>query len=167
MVQAKERTGVVLSASHKQTSVAISYPHPLLLKSPHPLHVTLCLATGGHLVPCLSPQTCLPRRAMANDQPKASKFPALVPEHCAVILVRGPSQSLANLPCAPMARLKAPWPIPADCSCTISSIPADQLHYRLTGVLLPMPWNPALRMPKSLSWPGVSHTARRLSWQPQ
>ena len=31
-----------------------------------------------------------------------------------------------------MARLKAPWPIPADCSCTLSSIPAEAQLLRTT-----------------------------------
>ena len=108
---------------------------------PPPLAAEIATAIARHLVSCdWRPPGALPQpstllaacRAMANDQPKASKFPALVPVHCAVILVRGPSQSLANLPCAPMARLKAPWPIPADCSCTISSIPADAQLLRTT-----------------------------------
>ena len=111
---------------------------------PPPLAAEIATAIARHLVSCdWRPPGALPQpstllaacRAMANDQPKASKFPALVPEHCAVILVRGPSQSLANLPCAPMARLKAPWPIPADCSCTISSIPADAQLLRTTPLV--------------------------------
>ena len=95
------------------TKAEAAYPHPwsLLLKSTRPLHVTLCLTNSGHLVPCRSPQLCSPR---AVPWPMISLKPLsfqLVTEHCAVILVRGPSQSLANLTCAPMARLKAPWPI--------------------------------------------------------
>ena len=146
-------------------------PHPLLMKSPRPLHVTLCRWRPHGALP--QPSALLAAcRAMANDQPEASKFPVRVPGHCAVILVRGSSQSLANLPCAPMARLKVPRPFrrialaPAAPSLRMLSC-SEQLHYRLTGVLLPMPRNPALRMPKSLSWPGVSHTARRFSWQLQ
>ena len=52
-------------------------PHPLLMKSPRPLHVTLCLATGGHLVPCLCPQPCLPRAVpwpMISLKPLSSQF---------------------------------------------------------------------------------------------
>ena len=48
---------------------------------------------------------------------------------------------------------------------------SEQLHYRLTGVLLPVPMvyyspclgTPALRMPKSSSWPGVLLPMPRIS----
>ena len=50
-------------------------------------------------------------RAVSGAQPKASKFPALVPEH------------IASHPCAPTQRLSAPWPVPNDCACSVSVIP--------------------------------------------
>ena len=140
---------------------------------PPPLAAEIATSIARHLVSCdWRPPGALPQssnllaacRAMANDQPKASKFPALVPEHCAVILVRGPSQSLANLPCAPMARLKAPWPIPADCSCTISSIPADAQLLRTTPLSVNRGTTPHAMEPRfedaqvvELAW-GVPHS---------
>ena len=140
---------------------------------PPPLAAEIATSIARHLVSCdWRPPGALPQssnllaacRAMANDQPKASKFPALVPEHCAVILVRGPSQSLANLPCAPMARLKAPWPIPADCSCTISSIPADAQLLRKTPLSVNRGTTPHAMEPRfedaqvvELAW-GVPHS---------
>ncbi|CAE7368778.1 unnamed protein product, partial [Symbiodinium sp. CCMP2456] len=71
-------------------------------------------------------------RAAANQQPKASKFPALVPEHRSVVLVRGPRAALAALPCEPMSRLKAAWTVPACCSCTLAQIPPDAQLLRQT-----------------------------------
>ena len=140
---------------------------------PPPLAAEIATSIARHLVSCdWRPPGALPQssnllaacRAMANDQPKASKFPALVPEHCAVILVRGPTQSLANLPCAPMARLKAPWPIPADCSCTISSIPADAQLLRTTPLSVNRGTTPHAMEPRfedaqvvELAW-GVPHS---------
>ena len=112
-----------------------AYPPPLALAAEIATAIARYLVSYDWQPPGALPQpsTLLAAcRAMANDQPEASKFPVRVPEHCAVILVRGSSQSLENLPCAPMARLKAPWPIPADCSCTSSSIPADAQLLRTT-----------------------------------
>ncbi|CAE7340302.1 unnamed protein product, partial [Symbiodinium sp. KB8] len=101
---------------------------------PPPLAAQIATAIARHLVDCeWSPPEALPQphslltacRAAVNEQPKSSKFPALVPEHCAVVLVKGPRSVLSALPCAPMARIKCPWPVPAACSCKLSVIPAE------------------------------------------
>ena len=106
---------------------------PLLLKSPRPLHITLGLTSRGHLVPCLSPQTCLLR---------------VVPWPMVSLVRSHPGQRHKSI--LDMSSVRAhrvpPDALPhsAICSCTVNSILTDlQLlrttHSRLTGVLLPMP----------------------------
>ena len=140
---------------------------------PPGLAAEIATAVARHLVSCgweppgtlHQPASLLAAcRARANDQPKASKFPALVPEHCTVILVRGPSQSLASLPCAPMSRLKAPWPVPADCSCTVGAIPAEAQLLRTTPLSINKGTTPHAMEPRfedahlvELAW-GVPHS---------
>lgn len=55
-------------------------------------------------------------RAIAGDQPKASKVPPLVPEFARIEQVQGPEHALANLPCPLRSRLATPWLTPHDWS---------------------------------------------------
>lgn len=64
-------------------------------------------------------------RAVAGVQPKASKLPPLVPEHKEVLLVAGPMSSLSKLPLFPMQRLKEPLVLPADCTSSVRTMPAE------------------------------------------
>ena len=152
---------------------------------PSPLANEIATAIARHLVSCdWRPPGALPLpstllaacRAMANDQPEASKFSVRVPEHCAVILVRGSSQSWQIFRVHPWRASRRHGPsrrialAPAAPSLRMLSC-SEQLHYRLTGVLLPVPMvyyspclgTPALRMPKSSSWPGVLLPMPRIS----
>ncbi|CAE7037193.1 unnamed protein product [Symbiodinium sp. CCMP2592] len=63
-------------------------------------------------------------RAATGIQPKASKTVPLVPEHRAVVVVRGPA-SLLQPPCALRQRLESDWAVPASCTCALSSIPKN------------------------------------------
>ena len=107
-------------------------------------------------------------RAVAGHQPKASKFPALVPEHATVLLLRGPAESLRAAPCSPMQRLDEPWPVPKDCHSTVRAVPAGSQLLRPPCRLR---WETKTMKTIShllgtLSKPGECHTPPRpLCWQ--
>ena len=140
---------------------------------PPPLAAQVATAIARHLVDCeWSPPEALPQphslltacRAAVNEQPKSSKFPALVPEHCAVVLVKGPRSVLSALPCAPMARIKCPWPVPAACSCKLSVIPAEAQLLRTTPLSVNKGTTPSALAPKfedadlcEVAW-GIPHS---------
>ena len=73
-------------------------------------------------------------RACAGNQPKASRFPPLVPEARATMVVKSP-KPLA-LPCAPMQRLDNPWPLPAGVAVqpAVTTIPAKAQLLRATPI---------------------------------
>ena len=140
---------------------------------PPPLAAQIATAIARRLVDCeWSPPEALPQphslltacRAAVNEQPKSSKFPALVPEHCAVVLVKGPRSVLSALPCAPMARIKCPWPVPAACSCKLSVIPAEAQLLRTTPLSVNKGTTPSALAPKfedadlcEVAW-GIPHS---------
>ena len=142
---------------------------------PPPLAAQIASAIAQHLVDCeWSPPEALPQpnslltacRAAVNEQPKASKFPALVPEHCSVVLVHGPRATLTALPCAPMARIKCPWPVPKDCSCKLPVIPAEAQLLRTTPLSVNKGTTPSALAPKfedsdlcEVAW-GIPHPGR-------
>ena len=130
---------------------------------PSPLASEIATAIARHLVSCdwrlpgalPLPSTLLAAcRAMANDQPEASKFSVRVPEHCAVILVRGSSQSWQIFLVHPWRASRRHGPFrrialaPAAPSLRMLSC-SEQLHYRLTGVLLPHAYGVLLPMPRN------------------
>ena len=113
------------------------HPWPLLLKSPRPLHVTLCLTTGGHLVPCLSRQPCFPRTVpMANDQPKALRSQPRARTLCSHP-GPGPKPIFGKSSVCTHGTPQGALTHSANCSCTISSI--QQLHYRFKRGTTPPP----------------------------
>ncbi|CAE7836634.1 unnamed protein product [Symbiodinium sp. CCMP2592] len=86
----------------------------LQLSFPLPLQVGQCARP--------SPVDYAALRAATGIQPKASKTVPLVPEHRAVIVVRGPAQ-LLQPPCVLRQRLEADWAVPTSCTCAWPSIP--------------------------------------------
>ncbi|CAE7203434.1 unnamed protein product [Symbiodinium sp. CCMP2592] len=86
----------------------------LQLSFPLPLQVGQCARP--------SPVDYAALRAATGTQPKASKTVPLVPEHRAVIVVRGPAQ-LLQPPCVLRQRLEADWAVPTSCTCAWPSIP--------------------------------------------
>ena len=95
-----------LTPSHTwSTSEECAYP-PFLA-----VCVARCFARAVEVAPPSEPSIAA-IRARAGLQPKASSYAPLVPEHKQVVVLRGPSVLLDELPVEPMARLKKEWAPP-------------------------------------------------------
>ena len=71
-------------------------------------------------------------RASVGDQPKASKLPPIVREHKYILLIKGPQESLNQVPIKPRERLKKPWVVPHDCDSPSESVPPEAQLLRLS-----------------------------------
>ena len=71
-------------------------------------------------------------RAIATAQPKASRIPPVVREHKQVVVVRGPTHSLTNMPVEPMQRLKSPLQLPTECESALRVLPEGAQLLRIT-----------------------------------
>ena len=71
-------------------------------------------------------------RASVGDQPKASKLPPIVREHKYILLLKGPQESLNQVPVKPRERLKKPWVVPHDCDSPNEFVPPEAQLLRLS-----------------------------------
>ena len=71
-------------------------------------------------------------RASVGDQPKASKLPPIVREHKYILVIKGPQESLNQVPVKPRERLKKPWVFPRDCDSPSESVPPEAQLLRLS-----------------------------------
>ena len=71
-------------------------------------------------------------RASVGDQPKASKLPPIVREHKYILLIKGPQESLNQVPIKPRERLKKPWVVPHDCDSPNEFVPPEAQLLRLS-----------------------------------
>ena len=71
-------------------------------------------------------------RASVGDQPKASKLPPIVREHKYILLIKGPQESLNQVPVKPRERLKKPWVVPHDCDSPNEFVPPEAQLLRLS-----------------------------------
>ena len=71
-------------------------------------------------------------RASVGDQPKASKLPPIVREHCYIILIKGSQEALSKAPVKPRERLKQKWDIPSSCDSPFAFVPPESQLLRLT-----------------------------------
>ena len=71
-------------------------------------------------------------RASVGDQPKASKLPPIVREHKYILLIKGPQESLNQVPVKPRERLKKPWVVPHDCDSPDEFVPPEAQLLRLS-----------------------------------
>ena len=71
-------------------------------------------------------------RASVGDQPKASKLPPMVREHKYILLIKGPQESLNQVPVKPRERLKKPWVVPHDCDSPNEFVPPEAQLLRLS-----------------------------------
>ena len=83
----------------------------------------------GWQPPAFLPSEAALIKAATSVQPRASRFPSLVPEYQKVCVVRVPVDAV--LPCAPMARLPSPWQATSD-----TLIPAQAQLLRSTPLRL-------------------------------
>ena len=86
------------------------------------------------------------------------------PEHCSVIIVQGPYNVLKNVPCAPMARVKAPWTVPRRCTCKLTAMPKEARLLRSTPLSVNTGTTPSAAAPRfedaqigELAW-GIPHS---------
>ena len=71
-------------------------------------------------------------RASVGDQPKASNLPPIVREHKYILLIKGPQESLNQVPVKPRERLKKPWVVPHDCDSPNEFVPPEAQLLRLS-----------------------------------
>ena len=64
-------------------------------------------------------------RAIAGNQPKASRVPPLVPEHKYLAKIEGPKSDVQQLPLKCMQRCKSEIKVPPTCSASIDILPAE------------------------------------------
>ena len=135
------------------TAAESAYPVALCRELAHAFS-RVCNAGANHVA--------LPLHAIqaaVAPQPKASKLPALVPEHKQVVHLCLPASTA--LPVLPRGRIKEPWPIPLLAAADLTELPVDSQLLRkqslpdkggvaFNDVVWGVPWSPEEFLSKAL-----------------
>ena len=139
---AKDCPGEACAAKHEPwglgpagfaTKQETAYPPELAASIAHALARHACRLGWNPEAPLQQPRSLQTAcQSVVGSQPKASRFPPLVPEHARVVVMTGPCS--LQLPCDAMQRIKAPWTVPQHCSCALQVIPAEAQLLRVSPI---------------------------------